>query len=48
VVHTSRSSDLLRVESSLGRVFQSDLKTGEGAMTGGACGTIVDVTSESS
>jgi hypothetical protein len=47
VVHTSRSSDLLRVESSLGRVFQSDLKTGGVAMTVGACGTIMDVTSES-
>jgi hypothetical protein len=44
--HASRSSDLLRVESSLVRVFQSGLKTGGGAMTGGAHGTITEVVSE--
>jgi hypothetical protein len=42
----SRSSSLLTVESSLARVSQSSLKTGGGATTGGARGTIVDVTSE--
>jgi hypothetical protein len=46
--HTSRSSGLLCVEASLVRVFQSDLKTGGGVMTGGARGTIVEVTSETS
>jgi hypothetical protein len=46
--HTSISSGLLRVEASLDRVSQSGLKTGGGAMTGGACGTIVDVASEAS
>jgi hypothetical protein len=42
--HTSRSSGLLHMEASLARVFQSDLKTGGGATTGGACGTIAEVT----
>jgi hypothetical protein len=46
VGHASRSSDLLRVEASLARVSQSGLKTGGGAMTGGACGTITEVASE--
>jgi hypothetical protein len=46
--HTSRSSGLLRVEASLARVFQSDLKTGGGATTDGACGTIMEVASEAS
>jgi hypothetical protein len=36
------------VETSLARVFQSDLKTGGDAMTGGARGTIVEVASEAS
>jgi hypothetical protein len=40
VGHTSRSSSLLGVEASLARVFQSGLKTGGGATTGGARGTI--------
>jgi hypothetical protein len=40
VGHMSRSSVLLRVQASLARVFQSDLKTGGGAATGGARGTI--------
>jgi hypothetical protein len=30
------------------RVSQSDLKTGGGAMTGGACGTIMEIASEAS
>jgi hypothetical protein len=46
VGHTSRSSGLLRVEASLARVSQSDLKTGGGATTDGARGTIVEVASE--
>jgi hypothetical protein len=48
VGHASRSSGLLGVEASLARVFQSDLKTGEGATTGGARGTITEVASEAS
>jgi hypothetical protein len=44
--HASRSSGLLNMEASLARVSQSDLKTGRGAMTGGACGTITEVASE--
>jgi hypothetical protein len=39
---------LLHVEASLDRVFQSSLKTGRGTMTGGACGTITDVVSNTS
>jgi hypothetical protein len=46
--HASRSSGLLDVEVSLDKVFQSDLKTGEGATTGGTCGTIIEVMSEAS
>jgi hypothetical protein len=46
--HTLRSSGLLHVEASLVRVSQSGLKTGGGAMTGGARGTIVEVASETS
>jgi hypothetical protein len=48
VGHASRSSGLLRMEASLARVSQSDLKTGRGATMGGACGTIADVASETS
>jgi hypothetical protein len=48
VRHASRSSDLLCVEASLARVSQSGLKTGGDAMAGGACDTIMEVTSESS
>jgi hypothetical protein len=48
VGHASRSSDFLHVEASLARIFQSGLKTGEGATTGGARGTIVEVASEAS
>jgi hypothetical protein len=46
--HTLRSSGLFPVEPSLVRVFQSGLKIGGDAMTGGACGTIVEVASEAS
>jgi hypothetical protein len=48
VGHASRSSGLLHVEANLARVSQSGLKTGGGAMTGGAHGTITKVTSEAS
>jgi hypothetical protein len=48
VGHMSRSSGLLRVEASLTRVFQSDLKTGGGATVGGACDTIAKVALEAS
>jgi hypothetical protein len=44
--HALRYSSLLGVEASLARVFQSGLKTSGGAMTGGARGTIAEVTSE--
>jgi hypothetical protein len=44
----SRSSGLLHVEGSLARVSQSGLKTGGGVMTGGVCGTIVEVASRTS
>jgi hypothetical protein len=46
--HTSRSSDLLSVEVSLARVFQSGMKTGGGATMGGARGIIAEVASEAS
>jgi hypothetical protein len=46
VGHALRSSGLLRVEVSLARIFQSDLKTGGGATAGGAGGTITEVASE--
>jgi hypothetical protein len=48
VGHVSRSSGLLHVKASLARVSQSGMKTGGGAMTGGARGTITDVASEAS
>jgi hypothetical protein len=48
VGHASRCSSLLGVEASLTRVSQSGLNTGGGATTGGACGTIAEVTSETS
>jgi hypothetical protein len=48
VGHTSRSSGLLHMKASLDMVFQSGLKTGGGATTGGARCTIVEVTSEAS
>jgi hypothetical protein len=46
--HASRSSSLLGVEANLARVSQSGLKTGGGVTTGGACGTIMEVASETS
>jgi hypothetical protein len=46
--HASRSSGLLRVEASLTRVSQSGMKTGGGATTGSARGTVTEVTSEAS
>jgi hypothetical protein len=46
--HASRSSGLLHVEASLARVFQSGLNTGRDATAGGACDTIMEVTSEAS
>jgi hypothetical protein len=48
VGHASRSSGLLRVETSLARVFQPGLKTVGGATTGGAHGTIAEVASGAS
>jgi hypothetical protein len=48
VGHASRSSVLLRMEASLARVFQSNLKIGGGATLGDACGTIMEVVSEPS
>jgi hypothetical protein len=48
VGHVLRSNSLLGVEISLTRIFQSDLKTAGGAMTGGARGTIAEVASEAS
>jgi hypothetical protein len=46
--HASRSSSLLGIETSLAKVSQSGLKTGGGATTGGASGTIAEVASEAS
>jgi hypothetical protein len=46
--HMSGSSGLLHVEASLARVSHSGLKTGGGATTGGARGTIAEVASEAS
>jgi hypothetical protein len=46
--HASTSSSLLHVEASRARISQSGLKTGGGVTPGGACGTIMEVTSESS
>jgi hypothetical protein len=46
VRHVLRSSGLLRVEASLARVSQSDLKTSRDAMAGGARDTIAEVASE--
>jgi hypothetical protein len=46
--HASRSSNLLGVEASLARVSQSGVKTGGGATTGGARGTIAELASEAS
>jgi hypothetical protein len=46
--HVLRSTSLLGIEASLARVSQSGLKTGGGATTGGARGTITEVASEAS
>jgi hypothetical protein len=46
--HALRSSSLLGVEASLAMVSQFVLKTGGGATTGGARGTIAEVASEAS
>jgi hypothetical protein len=46
--HASRSSGLLGMEASQARVSQSGLKTGGGASTGGARGTIIEIASEAS
>jgi hypothetical protein len=46
--HASKSSSLLGIQASLTRVSQSGLKTGGGATTGGASGTIAEVASEAS
>jgi hypothetical protein len=46
--HISRSSSLLSVEASLAKISQSGLKTGGGATTDGARGTIAEVASEAS
>jgi hypothetical protein len=46
--HTLRSSSLVGIEASLARVSQSDLKTGGGATTGSARGTIAEVALEAS
>jgi hypothetical protein len=43
--HASRSGGLLHLEASHARVSQSGLKTGGGAMVGGARGTIAEVAS---
>jgi hypothetical protein len=48
VGHASRSSGLLRVEPSMVRVSQSNLKTSGGATMGGAHDTIVEIASEAS
>jgi hypothetical protein len=48
VGHALRSGSFLHLEASRARVFQSGLKTGEGAMAGGARGTITEVVSGSS
>jgi hypothetical protein len=46
--HISRSSSLLSVEASVAKISQSGLKTGGGATTDGARGTIAEVASEAS
>jgi hypothetical protein len=46
--HASRSSGLLDVKASLDSVSQSGLKTGGGAMTSDARGTIAEVASKAS
>jgi hypothetical protein len=46
--HIARSSSLLSVEASVAKISQSGLKTGGGATTDGARGTIAEVASEAS
>jgi hypothetical protein len=46
--HTLRFGGLLHLEVSRTRVSQSDLKTGEGVTTSGACGIIAKVASRRS
>jgi hypothetical protein len=48
VGHASRSSGLFRVKASLARVSQYGRKTGGGAITGDARGTIAKVASNAS
>jgi hypothetical protein len=48
VGHVLRSNSLLHLEASHARVSQSSLKTGGGAMTGGARGIITEVASSGS
>jgi hypothetical protein len=48
VGHALRSSGLLRLEESRARIFQSGLKTSEGATVSGTRDTIVAVASGSS
>jgi hypothetical protein len=48
VGHASRFSSLLHMEARLAMVSQSGLKTGGGAMTSDARGTITKVASEAS
>jgi hypothetical protein len=48
VGHMLRTSSLLRMEASRARVSPSSLKTGGGAMAGGARGTITEVVLSSS
>jgi hypothetical protein len=48
VGHASRSDNLLRLEASRARVFQSDLKTGGDVMMGGTCGIYKEVASRES
>jgi hypothetical protein len=46
VRHVSRCSGLLHVKVSRAKVYQSDIKTDGGVMTGDARVTITEVTSE--
>jgi hypothetical protein len=48
VGHVSISSGLLHMKVSRDRVSQSGLKTGRGAMAGGARGTMAEVASRTS
>jgi hypothetical protein len=48
VGHASRSSDLIRHEASLDRIFKSDIKTGGNVTMSDARGTITEVMSSKS